>query len=189
MRARQARLLFPGLFFLALLACTSNAPQPADILERHGAPAFPVGYEVQASLQLSRDGIVEHYLLAMGTATNKFSAAFLSPQGLPVYTVTWVDGRLRSARQAPMGTLLDPQQTLDYLLLIFARDTDVEALIQGGWMYQASAGKRKFNKGATVIDISYQGEGPWHRHATLDDRYSNFHLTVHILEAPLVLPQ
>ena len=191
MKARRIRLLFPALLLLALVACVSTAPQPAGILARtqHGAPPFPVGFEVQASLQLSRDGVAEDYLLAMSTATNNFSAAFLSPQGLPVYNVTGRGGRLHSARQTTMGALLDPRLTLGYLVLIFAPDSEIGARIQDSWEYQASAGKRHFHNGIIIIDIDYRGEGPWHHLATLNDKHNNFHLTVRILEAALVLPQ
>jgi hypothetical protein len=179
------------------MGCASVVFNHDDILSRGDAnsPKFPSGYEVQASLHISQYSAQEDYLLAMSTAGKTFAAAFLTPQGIPVYSLKIINGRIHVSSQTPIGELLDPTQILEYLELIYLEDDDVRALIHQDWTLESAAYKRSFYHGGngdtatSKVNIHYSGTRPWFSSVSLTDSRKDLQLTIRILEASLVLPE
>jgi len=179
------------------MGCASAGFNHNNILSRGEAnsPKFPTGYEVQASLHISQYSAQEDYLLAMSTAGETFSAAFLTPQGIPVYSLEIMNGRIHVSSQAPIGELLDPTQILEYLELIYLENDDIQALIHQDWTLESAAYKRLFYHGGngdtatSKVNIRYSGTKPWFSSASLTDSRKDLQLTIRILEASLVLPE
>ena len=187
-------LLLILLLLLTLAGCAS-ARQSLPLQSSGSSPGFPAGYEVQASLQIFRQAAQEHYVLAMTTVGDAFSAIFLTPQGIPVYSVEEVSGRLRVKRHKVVGEQVDPLQILAYLELIYREDNDIQDLIRDQWRWDTGAGARRFYRAGASdastgeISIRYTAPGPWHPWASLVDERNDKQLTVRILEAVLVLSE
>ena len=194
MTVGRRSLLLILLPFLTLAGC-AGVRQSLPLQSGGGSPGFPADYEVQASLQISRQAVREHYVLAMTTVGDAFSAIFLTPQGIPVYSVEKVSGRLRVKRHKVVGEQVDPLQILAYLELIYREDNDIQDLIRDQWRWDTDAGARRFYRAdasdasAGEISIRYTGLGPWHPWVSLADERNDKQLTVRILEAVLVLPE
>lgn len=194
MTAGRCSLLLILLPFLTLAGCAS-AKQSLPLQSGGGNPGFPTGYEVQASLQIFRQTAREHYVLAMTTVGDAFSAIFLTPQGIPVYNVEEVSGRLRVKRHKALDEQVDPLQILAYLELIYREDNDIRDLIRDQWRWDTGAGARRFYRvdasdaPTGEISIRYSLHGPWPPWACLIDERNDKQLTIRILEAVLVLPE
>lgn len=182
---------------LTLVGCTTAGTSRSHILSQRetGKPMLPAGYEVQASLHLSRNSAQEDYLLAMSTAKHTFSAAFLTPQGIPVYRVEVVKGRTRVSAQTSIGELLNPAQILEYLELIYTADDDIRARVGNNWTWESSPSHRRFHRDnsghspSVNVSIRYSGSKPWYALATLADSRNDLKLTIRVLESHFVLPE
>ncbi|MBT4522692.1 MAG: DUF3261 domain-containing protein [Halieaceae bacterium] len=189
--------LLPLLVLTTLVGCTSLAMQRANLpMQIDTAVAqLPADYEVQATVHISKGAVQETYLLALSTRRNAFSAAFLSPQGIPIYSLRLTEGRLRVSSQTAIGEHLDPLQMLGYLELMYLEESDMPALINDHWRWESLAGERLFvNDGNAApatesISIHFSGTGPWHSPVVLTDDHEDMQLTVRILEAKRVFPQ
>ena len=198
MTCRRLSLLGNLILTLTLMGCASAGFNHNNILswEKANNPKFPSGYEIQTILHISQYSAQEDYLLALSSAGKTFSAAFLTPQGIPVYRLEVIRGRIHVSSQTPIGELLDPVQILQYLELIYLEDTAVRTLIRQDWALDSTVvNKRRYyhnEAGGTAtakVNIHYSGAGPWFSSASLTDSRNDFQMTIRILEASLVLPE
>jgi len=87
------------------------------------------------------------------TADNRVSMTFLSPQGLPVYSLTLDNKGLRVSRQMHTGELIDPVEILQYLELARLPEGHIGTQIGAEWSTQATDNKTVFTRlGTTTID-------------------------------------
>ncbi len=197
MTCKRLSLLGNVILIFILMGCASTGFNHNNILSQgeSNSPTFPIGYEVQASLHISQYSAQEEYLLAMSTCGETFSAAFLTPQGIPVYSLEIIKGRIHVSSQAPIGELLDPTQILEYLELIYLEYDDIQALIHQDWALESAVSKRRYYHGDTgdtaapKVNIHYSGARPWFSSVSLADSRKDLQLTIRILEAVRVLPE
>ena len=197
MKIRNLFFFLPALTLLMLSGC-ANTGIHENTLPVHlndSDQGFPAGYEFQAIVQISRGPVRERYLLAMSTETGAFSAAFLTPHGIPVYNVRRPGGQWDVSRQTAIGELLNPTELLGYLELIYLKDSTISRAIRNSWRWDASNNERSFYpvnapaSAAAAIHIQYWGTAPWFSRISLADNRSNTQLKVKVVEANSVLPE
>lgn len=186
-----------GLIVLALVSCAGLGTSRDNVLSRGiiDGLLLPAGYEVEASLHLSKNTEEEDYILAMSSVGNVFSAAFLTPQGIPVSSLSVSHGKVHTSRQTAIGELLNSSQILEYLELIYGEKEDIKLALGEGWGLESSAHERLYyyrdtpDSSPSTVNIVYLGSKPWFSSVSLTDSRSRLKLTIHILEAGSVLPE
>jgi hypothetical protein len=186
-----------GVIFLILPGCASPGihENTLPVQFNKSGQGFPVGYEVQAIVHIFRGSIREDYVLAMSTETGAFTAAVLTPQGIPVYSVRGFNGQLAVSRQTAIGELLSPTELLGYLEFIYLEDSIIVKKIRNTWRWDTSKGARNFYPAGTpssataAIHIRYRGIAPWFSRIDLTDKRTNTRLQLELVEASRVLPE
>ena len=187
----------PALILLVLSGCagTGTHENTLPVHLNDSAQVFPAGYEVQAIVQISRGLVREDYVLAMRTRTDAFSAAFLTPQGIPVYSVHALSGQRVLSRQTAIGELLNPNELLGYLELIYLEESTISKAIRNSWRWDAYSDTRYFYpvdapvSAMAAIRIRYRGAAPWFSRIDLADKRNNTQIHVEVVEANRVLPE
>ena len=188
-------LLSIGLIILTLTGCASVGMNHDNILsgDASNSLSFPAGYEVEASLHLSNNTEEEDYILAMSSVGGVVSAAFLTPQGIPVSSLSVANSTVHTSQQTEIGELLSPLRILEYLELIYGKTNDVKSALGEGWGLESSAHERLYyfrdtpGSSQPTVNIVYLGSKPWFSSVSLTDSRSQLKLTIHILEASSVL--
>lgn len=200
-RALCLLIILPAL--LTLGACsslgrnTTGYPLAIPLAGNH----FPVNSEVLAAVELSSAQGSEKFLMALGVSSSGLELAILNPQGLPLYTINFASGRWQVSRKAATAGQFNPQQFLAYLGLIYFDEGAIVALLADGWRYQADSREhidsreRTFSRddkpslAASVVNIRYEGVGPWYQTVRLEDSARATQLHISTLEYKHVLPE
>ena len=193
MRLSDARSLFVAAVLSLSTACTQQAYRDNSPFGNATEPdifySFARDYEVMATLRLSSPTSEENYLLAISTRKDSLTAALLTPQGLPVFSVSARDNRLQAPGKTALDILVRPVQLINYLELLYVDEVNILALLRDSWQCQHGPGRRRFllldaaQREVRNIEIDYLGKGPWYSSATLQDSHNSVDLEVTILES------
>jgi hypothetical protein len=181
---------------LCLSACSHLAMQGDGLPLESGAfdLNLPVDHEMQAVLTITAGGVREDYLLAISTLQGEFSGALLTAQGIPVYSVKVLGGRLSTSRQVSTVKLLDSVTLLRYLELIYLNESKIRGRIRDHWAWNAGKDERNFYHGDTSnthdrLSIRYTGSAPWYSSVVLSVPDQHQILSLRVLETSIVVSE
>jgi uncharacterized protein DUF3261 len=197
MAAHIRSCLLSLLAVAGLAACTSLPPHRVElpISGESCLYSFAAGYEVRASLGVHTFGRKKNYLLALRTESNGFDLAIMTPQGVPVYSISCTENGINISRLTGQPEELPPQLLLSYLEIIFLDGDRLQQMLQPGWDLEEADNLRllsqhsKDGAGLGEISIVYMGEPPWFTSVKIEDHQHEAALGLKIIESSLVLPE
>lgn len=154
---------------------------------------LPVGYELHAVLTLKHAGGSREYLMVVGTEPGEARLALMTPQGLPIYSMTGGEGSLTVSQQLHFEHSLTPDMVASYLLMIYGRsELLLDSASGSDWQLEVAPQMRSYSPradGGGAIEVSYSGEAPWYSEVTLIDSRNDTLIIVRTLEWFDVIPE